>query len=340
MNITAIPILGTAISIVIAWALFALFCSYLHEAVAQLKAERGRFLKKYLLQQLQDMPNDINWAAGVYVNGAVDLLSRAPGKPTNEISPKLFASTLIDVVGSSHMVQSIIQHQEGYDPARPEPTALQKFKEAIQVLRPSDVNDLFKQSLRDAEMKANLQAGSNADAATIDTHVYNELAKNLELWYADFLDRVTLWYKKATRGRLFVLGAIVALVINVDSIQLFQHFNNIPTSQAAIIGFYEQNKAELEAAADSLKKTGLDTATFKKAGITINKIDSAVTNAKLPVGTSHNIFYKLHTPGNEATKAFPMFMLRIIGYLISGFAASFGAPFWFDLLKKVYTIKK
>ena len=59
MDFSTIPILPTAISIVICWALFAILCSLLHEAIAQLKAERGRFMKKYLFQQLQDLPNGV-----------------------------------------------------------------------------------------------------------------------------------------------------------------------------------------------------------------------------------------------------------------------------------------
>src|SRR5689334_14495244 len=101
----SLPIIPTAIAIVISWALFALFCSFVHEAVAQAKAERGRFMRKYLFKQLQDLPNGVNWASMLYLHGTIDLLSREANKPTNEIQPDVFAKTLIEVVGNAHIVQ-------------------------------------------------------------------------------------------------------------------------------------------------------------------------------------------------------------------------------------------
>ena len=75
MNLLDIPILSTAIAIIISWALFALFCSYVLEAWVQIKAERGRFMKNYLYQQLMDNSNGINWAEKIYSHGTIDLLS-------------------------------------------------------------------------------------------------------------------------------------------------------------------------------------------------------------------------------------------------------------------------
>jgi hypothetical protein len=61
MSFFNIPIINIALAIIISWALFAMLCSFAYEAFAQLKAERGRFMKNYILQQLQDFPNGINW---------------------------------------------------------------------------------------------------------------------------------------------------------------------------------------------------------------------------------------------------------------------------------------
>ena len=104
MNLFNFPVINIAVAIIISWALFAIFCSLVHEAFAQLKAERGRFMKKYILLQLQDFPNGVNWGSLLYMHGNVDMLSRAPGKPSSDIQPCLFAETLIDVVATAHLV--------------------------------------------------------------------------------------------------------------------------------------------------------------------------------------------------------------------------------------------
>src|SRR5690348_1896459 len=83
MNIFSIPGLSLAISLIVCWALFAIFCSLVHEATAQVKAERGRFMKTYLLRQFSDKTNLVNWANEMYRQGTVALLSRERRKPSN-----------------------------------------------------------------------------------------------------------------------------------------------------------------------------------------------------------------------------------------------------------------
>src|SRR3954454_2130090 len=101
----SLSIISVAISLIISWALFAMLCSFIHEAIVQTKAERGRFMRKYLFKQFQDLPNGINWASLLYMHGTIDLLSREANKPTNEIQPDVFAKTLVEIVGNAHIVQ-------------------------------------------------------------------------------------------------------------------------------------------------------------------------------------------------------------------------------------------
>ena len=63
MEFSSITILTTALSIVICRALFPMACSFIREAFAQMKAERGYFMKEDVYKQLQDLSNDINRVA-------------------------------------------------------------------------------------------------------------------------------------------------------------------------------------------------------------------------------------------------------------------------------------
>ena len=164
MNLSSIPFLATAIAIIISWALFAIFCSLLHEALTQVVAERGRFMRRYLLKQLQDLPNGINWATLLYLHGSIDLLTRVNNKPTSYIPPELFAKTLVEVVGNSHMVQAQIQELKKQGASRALTSTATKeftdeennyahaglynFKAAVQLLKSSDLVEFFGQSLR------------------------------------------------------------------------------------------------------------------------------------------------------------------------------------------------
>jgi hypothetical protein len=333
MDLSQIPLLTTAIAIIIAWALFALFCSYLHEAFAQIIAERGRFLKMYLLKQLKDLPNGINWALLVYQHGTIDLLTRDPKKPSNDIDPTLFARTLIEVSGKAHLVQS----QLAKLPAGPvyKNELLSNFAAATQLLMPSDVISMFKQSLADAELKATV------NGVVDESKLYDALVANIMTWYTEFLQRVTLWYKKITRQRLFILGVLIAAVINVDSVQLFQQFSSNPASKNALIAYYTKNKAQLEAQADALKDTSIiakrDLKTVTgQIDTTEKSLAKLSASANLPIGISKNLAASLSDDWRKRDLGGAL--SKLLGILITGFAASFGAPFWFDFLKKIYTI--
>lgn len=319
MNITSIPVISVAISVIICWALFAMLCSMLHEAIVQTKAERGRFMKTYLLQQLHDFPNDINWATLLYAHGSIDLLSRAIGKPTSSIPSNLFAKTLIEIVGQSQMVQR--QKETVIDQVKYTQPLLQNFKIATLTLLPSDVVSFFKQAMADAELKA------TAGGITDEAKLYDALVQNIETWYNEFGSRMTLWYQKKTRVRLFFLGFIVALIINIDSVQLFSRFKTDPAARTVVQNYYRQNVDSLT----KLSTTITDNTTKLQLSHTI---DSLTKSINLPIGLEYNIFH--HTPDKEDNNAL---WLRILGLLITGFAASFGAPFWFDVLKKAYSAK-
>src|SRR5260221_7926611 len=193
MNFSSIPILATAIAIVISWALFAMFCSLIHEGIAQIKAERGRFMKKYLFAQLQDLPNGVNWASLLYQHGTIDLLSRAPEKPTNEITPPLFAETLVEVVGSAQIVSVKTAPQHARGPAAAlnvyKNPVLSQFKTSTQVLTPSAVLSFFSQAIASAESKTPANPYGTANEAEI----YRQLLENIKNWYDEFTARLTLW---------------------------------------------------------------------------------------------------------------------------------------------------
>ncbi len=426
MNILSTPILAAAIAIIISWALFAIFCSIVHEAIAQLKAERGRFMRKYLFKQLQDLPNGVNWASLLYLHGTIDLLSREANKPTNDIEPDVFAKTLVEVVGSAHLVQMqipLLQQNllSKKDATQPQQfvnqvqnyfshATLFNFKAATQVLKPGSVVSMLSQAINTAELNAN--AGSAGQWVT-EAEIYNHLVRFIEKWYIDFTARLTLWYKKKTRQRLFLLGCLLGLILNIDSFQLFGFYTANPSSREAMINYYQQNADTLSHIANKPEYSGRNTATtdsvlaatpslsadallYLDAVLNTMRdtaaspiaaaevLDNAAARARedsmaasLYSGTKHDTGRTSLLPAHNAVKdtlqrlsyrflqradslrntanlpvgfqysifrsQLPFFsylmLLKILGVLISGLAASFGGPFWFDVLRKIYTRK-
>jgi hypothetical protein len=405
-----------------------MLCSFVHETIVQVKAERGRFMRKYLFKQLQDLPNGINWASLLYMHGTIDLLSREPDKPTNEIQPDIFAKTLVEVVGNAHMVQmqlpalqQSLLSVKANDEAQPQQfinttqnyfshATLYNFKAATQLLKPSSVVNMLKQAMDNAELQAS--AGS-AEKWVTEANIYEHLLLFIEKWYSDFTERVAYWYKKKTKQRLFLLGCVLGLFLNIDSIQLFSFYTENPAARDAVISYYQQNadtlnqlakrmqltsstntdsavnavtpymspetiatidselarlrkqdtipvapqvlnNAAAKAIADSIAaaKNGTNntnnfvvpvdstidipvhnptTDTLHMLSKTfIKQLDSLRKTVNLPVGFEYSVF-------KRPVKWFYPLFLKLLGILISGLAASFGGPFWFDVLKKMCT---
>lgn len=348
MEIFSIPVLQVALSVVICWALFSIMCSMIHESAVQIKAERGRYFKTQLLNQLADFPNDINWGLLLYMNPRIDLLSRAYNKPPSEISPRAFAESLVEAVANSHLTQSIknIEKNEGdskNEEQQYKSILLQNFKYAVTNLAPSDVISFLKQSLVKAEL-----IGKEDENA-----VYNELVASVENWYQELTSRVSIWYEKKTRTRLFALGFLIAVILNIDSIKLFNYFNQNPQAREAIFNFYQQNAEKLEMTADITKSDTLSAQFF------MHKMDSIKKAAELPIGWSmekdkpklqkscnceycvkhNNNCHNQTTTWQQIKHWLEKWSLKLIGFIITAFAAGAGAPFWFNILKKVYPTK-
>lgn len=333
MDFFSIPTISNLTSIVICWALFSLACSGIHEAMVRIKAERGRFMKTYILQQLDDAANDINWGLELYRQGPVALLSRDVRKPTDQIDPDIFATTLLSAVANSNLVLNKLQTlqtraAEGSaeagalltqltDIAHP---TLRHFKAATLLLHPSDQVGLFSSLMANAELKASSEGPA----------IYDNVINGLKEWYGGLTDRLSLWYKKATHRRLFWLGLVIAVVVNVDSVRLFEVFNANPQAKTAIIEAYHRDSAYLNRLAQ--QPAGSDSMVFRQWQGYTNQIHALADSTGLPVGFSYSVFKSPPTTRQD-------WMLKVLGLLISAFAASLGAPFWFDVVNKALSLK-
>jgi hypothetical protein len=319
-------------------------CSFAHELISELLGERGRFLKKYLYKQLEDKGNGVNWASTFYMHGSVDLLSRAENKPTSFIPPKLFAEALIEIVGNANIVQQYIQNEpDKEDPNYDEhkkfrddfaalvykSPVMRNFKAATMVLNPSDVVTLYKQSLSTAELRAGVAPDDPNTLKAYETLVYNNLVENICNWYDSFSTRTNLWYKKITRRRLFILGILFAAALHVDTIKLFTFYRDNGTARKSVITYFKEHELELEEQYRALHDTtNRDYKKVYNAGKDFTvKLDSITKANAIPVGWQ---YYK-----DAPSDPWDIWLLRILGFILTAFAGSLGAPFWFDTFKRV-----
>ena len=138
-----------------------------------------------------------------------------------------------------------------------------------------------------------------------------EFKLNAENWFDTTMKRASYFYKENAKTWAFFIGFALAAIFNVDSLQITNQLWREPTLRQSLI-------AQAQVADEN---TGPDT---------VAELEEYYTDLKLPVGWE---------VGQAASISLQGWLTKIFGFLISGLAAMQGAPFWFELLKKLLKFK-
>lgn len=173
---------------------------------------------------------------------------------------------------------------------------------------------------------------------------------NLENWYNSVQERVKGWYTRRAMIISFAIGLILALIFNVDSIQISSQLWKAPTIRQALV-----------AQAGTTAANGIPTNTLSQLA-KLNPQDYADSLA-IPIGwstapvTDATVTQCGWTPGQNVHPYFMMnnqcniivnlpamndlggWITKFFGILITGLAAAQGSPFWFKLLNRLVNMR-
>ncbi|HTV25364.1 MAG TPA: hypothetical protein VMG12_42005 [Polyangiaceae bacterium] len=136
----------------------------------------------------------------------------------------------------------------------------------------------------------------------------------IEAWYDSAMDRVSGWYKRSTQRIIFAIALVVCIAGNFNTIRIADHLYRDEAARAALV---ERSKVAV-ADPDYLKRSeGASQAQLKEL--------------HLPIGWGTGDGDWKDELGNPVA--------AIVGWLMTAFAATLGAPFWFDVLRKVMVIR-
>jgi hypothetical protein len=176
-------------------------------------------------------------------------------------------------------------------------------------------SSLFAEALIDVVTKvgAGEAATVGAQAAGIANHIW-QVGKasggaaaqvQVERWFDAAMGRLSGAYKRHTQGWMFGMGAILVVALNANAVGISQALWREPIVRQAAAKAAEKELERCSAA----------------AGGAIACADLPSFGA-LPLGWG-----KL--PGSRTD-----WVVAALGWLLSTIAVSFGAPFWFDILKR------
>lgn len=141
-----------------------------------------------------------------------------------------------------------------------------------------------------------------------------EFKEKIKSWYDEAMERVSGWYKRFIRWILFGIGLVLVVLINADTLNVANTLWRDSTIRSAVAdqaaAFVQEGTPTAEQAQEQLRK---------------------LEGLKLPLG------WKFNAEATDARRVpadVTEVLIKLVGLLLTAVALTFGAPFWFDLLKK------
>ena len=299
-----LPILEVAIGISFVYLLLALICTTLNETIAALTKRRAGLLAEGVNSLLG---HDPMLTAKLFRHPLVAQLAQKPGQKPSYLPASKFALALMDILtGPSNRADDIDALLEG----------IKNLDQPLQTALSA------------------LLADSNQREATVQ--------QKIEAWFNEGMDRVSGWYKRRTTWWIWLLGGIVTISLNADSIRISKV---LWTNQAVRSAVVESAKARSQCdRPEDLLPVAIhnDASSPKKAVAVLPQYkDVLTTEERAELGQlaswseALNQWEKQKNGPDRLTFAISWF----VGWVMTVVAISLGAPFWFDTLNRFMNIR-
>lgn len=168
-----------------------------------------------------------------------------------------------------------------------------------------------------------------------------EYRKNTEAWFGDVMSQASNWYKIRAQWMAFWIGLAIAVFINIDTIYVAQKLWQEPTARAVIVA-QAQAQAQSETQPENISFSTAASLNFP-VGWTTTELDThscglfSVINYQFVIRSAGKCLSVTSLPAlNNGWGIF----VKLFGYLLTALAAAQGAPFWFDILRKLVGAKQ
>lgn len=151
--------------------------------------------------------------------------------------------------------------------------------------------------------------------------------KKVEHWFDEVMERASDWYKRATKWWLFGVGLALAAAFNADTIQIYKSLSANSTLRQDFVNIATEYTEKHD----------------RVAPLDLNKpLEQATTEAKELIQTYKNVVESplgLGWTEQQGGGSIPWWLIKLAGLILTGIAVTFGAPFWFEILKKLISIR-
>jgi hypothetical protein len=311
-------ILQIIISVIVIYLIFSVVVFVIVEWLSGITQMRGRMLEK----AIKGMFNNHEIGRQILSHPVVKNLAAQRKRRPAYLPASSIAAAIIDIVGTKGAAAG---QAETYE----------RFMQGVDNLPDEDLKKLLR-SL--AQRARNLET----------------LTETIEKWYNDGMERLSGWYKVNTRWVAFIIALLVTGIFNVDTIYIirvakadpvlrqrmndlgdkimadsafFAHVNSLPPFDTDYYEEYENDS--------TIKSDTFDLQTADQHGPVamspderlqqLNELGQFIRESDLPIGW--------HIKNED-----PMYYI-VLGWFLTALALTAGAPFWFDVLKKLVNVR-
>jgi hypothetical protein len=206
---------------------------------------------------------------------------------------------------------------------------MEKLSKKLEDIKDENLRQVLKQFLQDANY---------------DLYKFK---RRIQKWYEDVMDRAGGWYKRSTQKILVFIGMLIAVVFNADAIAIYERLESDPESLNEVVtmaeSFVERDSTiytyYYEGDSIVLNERPVEVANEEAAQRFQNALDQAklmvneeLESIRAPLGLGWSYFDYKNAKWTD-------WAMKLLGWVVTALAISLGAPFWFDLLRKLVNIR-
>lgn len=303
-------ILDIAIGMVFVYFLLSLLTVNISELIARIFALRSSTLYNAIRNLLADPKIGSDLIEKFWKNPLIATLSRNDAglsigigrhKPSY-IPANLFALALLDAIG-------------------------EKVQPGGALKTPDEVGSAVN-SLEDDQLRKLLLALIGADGSM------QQIQQDLAKWFDQYMERVSGWYKRKTQAINLALALVLAVILNADSLAIFNALSTNPKLSAAAVDVATNYLRDNPSPALTTTRPVTDTQSIPdlaKPMAEILSLEDTLAKLSMPITWA---------PADEKVpRDLTGWFYKILGLLMTALLVSLGAPFWFDLLNKFVNLR-
>jgi hypothetical protein len=301
-------IIDVAIGVIFLYLLLSLLCTSIREGIESVVKARAVMLQEGLREILQD-PTGNTLVKALYENPLIDCLFRGNYDTKRNLNVNGTAkrrSLLPTYIPAANFARALIDVMVRGGTSSSAAITIDSVRQKL--TNPSDpVQRVVLQAL---------------DTATDLPTLY----ASLEQWFNNSMDRVSGWYKRETQIILFVIGIVVTVAVNGNTITTANYLFSNKTARDQVVTLATQ---AVGTGQDKLQQQ--DSTRFRE-----------LVQIGLPIGWHWDAASRRPWPEGSIVKGHDwsnVILSSILGWLLTAFALSLGAPFWFDMLSKIVQVR-